>query len=111
MKSLVRSGAQIGLDGVRIFRALLFSDFSNRELLLLFAWGECRSTVSLFGFDCFFLCFGTPSAVLTHLHHRGRGPLSMFLPIPWQQNTGAYFLIWACDRVGVFCCVFFIFHL
>ena len=60
MKSLVRSGAQIGLDGVRIFRALLFSDFSNRELLLLFAWGECRSTVSLFGFVCFFFMFWYP---------------------------------------------------
>lgn len=67
----------------------LFSDFSNRELLLLFAWGECRRTVSLF----VFVCFAKPSAVLTHLHHRGRGPLSMFLPIPRQQNTGAYFLI------------------
>ena len=92
VKSLVKSGAQIGLDCVLIFRALLFSDFSNSELLLLFAWGECRSSVSLFAFVCF-LCFATRSAILTHLRHRGRGPLSVFLPIPQQQNTGAYFLI------------------
>ena len=73
MKSLVRSGAQIGLDGVGIFRALLFSDFSNRELLLLFAWGECRSTVSLFGFVCFFY-------VLV--------PLQLFLPTYITEGEG-----------------------
>ena len=50
VKSLVKSRAQIGLDCVVIFRALLFSDFSNRELLLLFAWGECRSTVLYYFF-------------------------------------------------------------
>ena len=51
--SQVRGSDRFGL--CHIFRALLFSDFSNSELLLLFAWGECRSSVSLFVFVCFFM--------------------------------------------------------
>ena len=96
--SQVRGSNRFGL--CHIFRALLFSDFSNSELLLLFAWGECRSSVSLFVFVCFFMFYYPFSYSYPLTSQRERASLRVLAHSPAAEYWCLFLDTWLVIGLG-----------